>query len=588
MNVNGSAHKLGILGIENCDITRWDLPDKYPGLVFAHPENASYSMAYEAKTYIERMRGEGCEFIIVSYHGGPGSADMQLAFGVNSTNQGKRIVAENDEIDLLVLGHDHVSTYSNTYLYDSAGQGVLTVNGGGQQLTKSVFRFFETETGALDWELIESKNHQIGSFRTDENLKIKMEPYAALAEEIVSQPVGTAAGAWDKSKQFYTRQTNSMDLISAAVMEEAALGLKRKFGASGAEALASAGLDHIDVDMMIGSISSASYVIYPGSLSVKDMYRLYKYENNVLVIPMYGRDIREIMEENAEKRLIARVLDGKAYIYSYGDRFTNLIFGGLNFTYDLSAPTGQRVRIGGFSNGRAFEEDKLYLVAVNNYVLGNTNCGLRVFGEEDAIWSQTEDEAGGNIHDMLISYIRRHTEQDGAVTPEAFTWHWEAVYAASDMEPDYSNVDSAASWAKTLSDGCAYVIYQESEARALTSAEKNGSIRAEYCKAFGEKLLSPLGDAVAAYTVHMNDDGSFALTEETGRYLTCLEKGGLKLTDDVSQDGLSFWYLEEAYGGWYIMNKGAGRQALEYYSGAFSTYYLSNGDYYIFNFYSKD
>ena len=92
--VNGHAHRIGILGLENCDITRWDLPHNYPGLQFVHPGNDSFSMTEEVNLFLPEMRAQGCEFIIVSYHGGLGEADTELLFGVNSERQALRIIVE--------------------------------------------------------------------------------------------------------------------------------------------------------------------------------------------------------------------------------------------------------------------------------------------------------------------------------------------------------------------------------------------------------------------------------------------------------------------------------------------------------------
>jgi hypothetical protein len=53
---------------------------------------------------------------------------------------------------------------------------------------------------------------------------------------------------------------------------------------------------------------------------------------------MRGSEIRSIMEDNAETFLTARVLNGKVYYYSKGDFNTHMIFGGINFMYDMSRP----------------------------------------------------------------------------------------------------------------------------------------------------------------------------------------------------------------------------------------------------------
>jgi 2',3'-cyclic-nucleotide 2'-phosphodiesterase/3'-nucleotidase len=43
--VGNQTLKIGILGLENTDCTRWDVPDNYPGLVFHHPDNTEASIA---------------------------------------------------------------------------------------------------------------------------------------------------------------------------------------------------------------------------------------------------------------------------------------------------------------------------------------------------------------------------------------------------------------------------------------------------------------------------------------------------------------------------------------------------------------
>ncbi len=134
--VGNQTLKIGILGLENTDCTRWDVPDNYPGLVFHHPDNTEASIAWEANRYIPMMQAEGADFIVVAYHGGRGSASGDLSFGVNTENQGARLIANTTGIDMVIMGHDHSSAYSNTFLKNQDGEDVLVVNAGGQDLTK--------------------------------------------------------------------------------------------------------------------------------------------------------------------------------------------------------------------------------------------------------------------------------------------------------------------------------------------------------------------------------------------------------------------------------------------------------------------
>ena len=431
ITVNGHDHKIGILGMENADITRWDLPVNYPGLRFGSPGNDNSQVSVEARKYLDLMKAEGCEFIIASYHSGLGNADKAVTFGVNSENQGVRLIRETDDIAMLVLGHDHSAAYSNTYEANAAGDPVLVVNGGGQELTKSVFRFSEDASGALVWTIVDSENLKLGDFEANEALRSELQPYADIAEAEVNLPAGKAAGDWDLSDDYYTEQTDTVDLISAAQMAEATRRIKEKYGLAVPEAFGQAGLDHLDVDMAMTSVPVVNgYVVRPGDISGRDVYMLYRFSNNLLALPMTGAQIRAVMEENASDRLTVCVHDGEAFVCTQGDPFTNLIFGAVNFTYDMSKPAGERVEIAGFHNGRDSDEDEVYLVAVNNYILGNERCGLRDYSADDAIWSQQSDAGGESIQDIITEYIRQRTLENGAVTPEDFNWHWQIVYGA--------------------------------------------------------------------------------------------------------------------------------------------------------------
>lgn len=216
VTVNGHSHKVGVLGLENSDITRWDIPVNYPGIQFVHPDNLNYDQALEAARYIAQMREDGCEIIIVSYHGGLGYAVEALTFGVNSENQGMRIIQNTEGIDLLILGHDHSTGYSCTTAMDKAGREVLIVNGGGQELTRTVFRLSEDEHGGLICELSETENLNLENYEPDPVLQEKIRPCAEMADAALDLPVGELTGEWDGSEAFFTAQSDTIDLISTS------------------------------------------------------------------------------------------------------------------------------------------------------------------------------------------------------------------------------------------------------------------------------------------------------------------------------------------------------------------------------------
>ena len=225
------------------------------------------------------------------------------------------------------------------------------------------------------------------------------------------------------------------------------------------------------------------------------------------------------MEENASDHLTARFHDGEAFVYARGDQFTNIVFGGVNFNYDMTRPAGERVVISGFHNGRDFDEDGVYLVVVNNYFLGNDRCGLRNYSADDAVWSQLTDAAGEAIQDIITDYIRQRTSENGAVTPADFDWHWQIVCRTETGElPAFDGIVGA-KLAALPENGNRYVIYNEAQGCMLTARPTDGGLGAAACPAAGAVLPAPLPENAVVFTAHAMADGSYQFTDAGGNYL---------------------------------------------------------------------
>ena len=584
VKVGEHEHKIGILGLENTDISLWDMPAKFPGLMFAHPGNSTHSISQEAKRYVEEMRASGCEFIIVSYHSGLGDMDKPLTFGENSDQQGMRLIKETEGVNMVILGHDHFSGYSGNVYPNAAGQDVLAVNGGGQLITQTIFRFSEDEKGALTWEMIDNRSMHPGNYEPDPELKEKVAPYAEFAAEVVKRPIGKIAGEWDGSTDYFLRQTDNHDLIFAATMEISSQRLQERYHEPAAAGIE--GLDHLDVDMgMSNRAVGTGYVIRPGDISMRDIYRLYRFANSILVIPMRGSEIRAIMEENAANFLNARVLNGKVYYYNKGDNNTHMIFGGINFMYDMSRPKGERVVIEGFFNGRSFEENSVYLVAVNDFLLGNDRCGLRAFAQKDAIWMQEEDE---KVQDLIAQYIQEQCARNGAVTTAPFTWHWSLGFTEDPAERARYDGEVAARLANTLEEGHTYVICYEAEGTTMGKKSGDNGFESVPCMLWGNNLAAPIPPDAQRFTAHPQEDGGVVLVNAEGLYLTCTPGKSLILTEKMDEDGGSIWSLIPENGGYGVacLRETAFDSAiLEVYANHIQTYHYTGYGFHVFNFY---
>ena len=440
LTVGGRTIKIGLLGMVTPDCTRWDIPENYPGIRFSHSDNPERDMAKEAARYIPKMKAEGCDFIAVVFHSGLGEADGELTFSVNTENQVRRVIAKNEGIDIVVAGHDHYSGYSGNYYKDKNGKDVLVVNGGGRELTKTVFAVTKDSITVKSTE-----NINLRSYASDTDLLEKIKPYADLASEYVSAVAGQAVGTWDSETNYYLKQSNTMDLIQTAQMFEGTKHLAEKYDTDEKKQALyeKTGLDHIDVDMSSTSVVvNGKYHVENGPITMKDIYRMYRYDNNLYLLALTGQQIKDILEQNASTRLEAVVTEEGVTFKTKGESFTNPVFGGLNFEYDMYQPEGSRAIIHGFANGRDFDLNKTYIVGVNNYHLGNAGCGFGKYSTADAIWSQTDDMGGGVVQDLIMEFFRDQAdnEKKGVDPADFFTWKWELTYnVPSEQKPTYSD-----------------------------------------------------------------------------------------------------------------------------------------------------
>ena len=97
---------------------------------------------------------------------------------------------------------------------------------------------------------------------------------------------------------------------------------------------------------------------------------------------------------------------------------------GIYYTVDVSKPEGERVRIRSMADGTAFDEAKIYRVAVNSYQ-GSGGGGILTDGSgitreklnERIIFSTDKD---------LRFYLAEEIKKTGVVTPKSFN-QWKFI-----------------------------------------------------------------------------------------------------------------------------------------------------------------
>ena len=170
--------------------------------------------------------------------------------------------------------------------------------------------------------------------------------------------------------------------------------------------------------------------IEAGPVTVADMFKLYRYENQLYVMRLTGAEIRRHLEmsydlwvntmTSPDDHLL--LLNSKTQNDAQRMGFKNFSFNfdaaaGIDYEVDVTKPDGEKVRILRMTDGQPFDEEKWYRVAVNSY-RGNGGGELLTRGagiaQEDLanriLWESDRDQRW---------YLMQEIERQQVLNPQA-------------------------------------------------------------------------------------------------------------------------------------------------------------------------
>ncbi len=133
--------------------------------------------------------------------------------------------------------------------------------------------------------------------------------------------------------------------------------------------------------------------IAPGVITNADMAELYRFENRLLTITMTGKQIRDYLEMSYGNQIA-----GKGPTYNYDSA------AGIKYRVNRKAAEGKRVTITSMADGKKFDPDKEYVVAVNSY---RVNGGGYLLRDGAGIDPETIEPLAdyGNVRALLSDYL---------------------------------------------------------------------------------------------------------------------------------------------------------------------------------------
>jgi 2',3'-cyclic-nucleotide 2'-phosphodiesterase/3'-nucleotidase len=402
--------RIAVFGLVTPAIPDWLPRELYSGIEFR-------DMVETAKLWMPLILKEKPDLIVGLFHSGWDKArEGGKNFDPLNENGSASVAYNVPGFDIIFNGHDH--RLANEKFVNSAGDTVLILDGGSraEKIAQADIIYSTRKVNGKNQKIITGQLINVADFKPDPDFISKFEPQHKIIDEYVNRIIGTSS-VTVSSRDAYFGPSAFVDMIHTIQLE-----------ITGA-------------DVSFAAPLSFDVKISEGPISVGDMFKLYRFENFLYTMTMSGEEIQKYLEYSYSewfntmkgpgdvllkfrqgKDGKTALNNGKAWLKNQPYNFDSAA--GINYIVDVSKPEGSRITISGFSDGRPFEKNKIYKVAVNSY---RGNGGGGHFTEGAGIdKNELRSRLISSTDRDLRYYILKSIEAKKTVNPVPFK-NWKIV-----------------------------------------------------------------------------------------------------------------------------------------------------------------
>jgi len=375
--INRKNVKIAIIGMITPTIPVW-LPDKiWEGMEF-------HDMVECAKKWVKIVKEkEDPDLIVGLFHSGVDSTYNNHSDEDYMNENASNLVAQRvPGFDIIFAGHDH-QEFNMVVRNCEGGRVIILDPKNCAKLAAVASVQIKKENGKLVDKKITGLIMEMNSCEPDREMMKRYADYIKMIKRYVSKPIAK-----------FTRTISSRDAM---------------FGNSAfVDLIHSIQLEATGADVSFAAPLTFDSKVDKGTVCIRDMFKLYKFENLLYTVQLTGKEILDYLEysygswfntmSDRKDHLVLFEVDERGNGRTAGKFYNYSSASGINYTVDLTKPAGEKITINGFTDGRAFELDKIYKVAINSY-RGNGGGGHLTDGS-------------GISHDDLLKRIISSTDKD--------------------------------------------------------------------------------------------------------------------------------------------------------------------------------
>ena len=305
-----------------------------------------------AKKWVKYIKEvEKPDLIFGLFHSGKDGGIITDTYEENAT---EAVAREVPGFDVIFFGHDH--QVHNEWVTNKEGQQVLIIDPSCYVRNVAEAEIELTiENGRLVKKDIKGEIVSVLDEQVDEEMVTHFQPRIDAVKAYVDRKIGTFENT------IYTRDCF--------------------FGNSAfADMIHNLQMEITGADVSITAPLSFNAKIDAGDVTQADMFKLYRFENLLLVLRMTGEEIRKHLEmsydiwtnqmKSPDDHILLLNDEMKDDQQRAGFKYYTFNFdsaAGIDYEVDVTKPDGEKVHILRMSNGQPFNEKKWYKVAMNSY-----------------------------------------------------------------------------------------------------------------------------------------------------------------------------------------------------------------------------
>ena len=424
--IERSGVKIAVLGLITPAVPNW-LPEKlWFGIEFE-------DMIESAEKWVEIIKkNENPDLIVGLFHSGVDYTYNDETADTYKNENASQLVAEQvSGFDIVFVGHDHAGW--NFTVKNKNYEDVLILGAQSKAKTVAVANImmeFNPENKSWEKKSCSGEIIEIKNYRPDETFVNRYLIQLNAVKDYVVRPIGQITKSISSKKSLFGPSVFA-DLIHKAQLE-----------------LTGADISFTSPLSFNTTIDSRQTPLSPtdstsGWIYVKDMFKLYHYENFLYTMELSGQEIKDYLEysygnwfnqmndeddnllnfskdEYGEIKYSSRynTPETKERFYNYSS------VAGIEYTVDVSLPAGERINIISMSDGSEFDFDKNYVVAIHSYRGsgggGHLTKGAGIPKEElsERILTSTDKD--------LRYHLMRWIEEKKVINPEIIS-NWKVV-----------------------------------------------------------------------------------------------------------------------------------------------------------------